>query len=178
MDVVETLPAGAVTTVAPVQTEVEALDLDRLIGLWPAVVDQVRESGSEFLSAAFEAARPIAVDAKRATIEIGFPPSAAFNKRKADGKDNRERFSEAVRTVVGARFTPAYVMLDEEPAEAPSGGPAGPAVEAPTDERDLVERFKAEFDAEELIEHPDQAESGTNGETATAEPTNPEEGQS
>jgi DNA polymerase-3 subunit gamma/tau len=176
-EAVQAIAQGAVATVEQVQTEVgaragasaqavgEALDLERLLGLWPAVVDQVKQSGSEFLSAAFQAARPLSVDPERSTVEIGFPPSASFNKRKAEAKENRERFSEALRTVVGARLNATYVILEEEPSERASGRPAS---EQRTDEGELVERFKAEFDAEELIEHPDQ----------TTQPTDAEEGES
>ena len=98
------------------------------------------------------AARPVAVDAERSTVEIGFPPNAAFNKRKAEGKENRERFSEAVRTIVGTRLSPSYVLLDEEQAEPAE--PAGTDAAERLDESELIERLKAEFDAEELIEHP------------------------
>ncbi len=148
---------------ATAQAAGEAIDLERLAGLWPAIVDQVKQSGSEFLSAAFVAARPLAVDSERSTVEIGFPPSAAFNKRKAEAKENRERFSEAVRTVVGTRLSPSYVLLEDEsePAEI-----ADAVVEKPVDERELVNRIKAEFDAEELIEHPAEPENPNNAEEA------------
>ncbi len=148
---------------ATAQAAGEAIDLERLAGLWPAIVDQVKQSGSEFLSAAFVAARPLAVDSERSTVEIGFPPSAAFNKRKAEGKENRERFSEAVRTVVGTRLSPSYVLLEDEsePVEI-----ADAVVEKPVDERELVNRIKAEFDAEELIEHPAEPENPNNAEEA------------
>jgi DNA polymerase III subunit gamma/tau len=140
--------AGAAADAAAV-----AVDLERIAGMWPAIVDQVRESGSEFLSAAFQAARPTRVDAENATVEIGFPASAAFNKRKAEAKENRERFSDAVRAIVGTRLSPTYVLLDEDEAQ---GGADGPAERV--DDRELVERFKAEFDAEELIDDPEEAE--------------------
>jgi len=181
---VEAIAQGAVATAEQVRTRVEevrtevetrveataqaageAIDLERLAGLWPAIVDQVRHSGSEFLSAAFQAARPVSVDSERSTVEIGFPPSAAFNKRKAEAKENRERFSEALRTVVGERLSPSYVMLDEEPDSEPAG--ADPVAER-IDERELVDRIKAEFDAEELIEHPpddDKPEDAEEGES-------------
>jgi DNA polymerase-3 subunit gamma/tau len=155
----------------------EALDVERLRGLWPAVVDQVRQSGSEFLSAAFQAARPVAVDERRATVEIGFPPDAAFNKRKAEAKENRERFAEALRTIVGRRLSPSYVLLEEEPEEQEPEQNA----EQPVDEGELIERFKAEFDAEEFVEHDESGQEGTastNGERSSEHATDPEEGES
>ncbi len=164
---VEEVRTGVETRVEEVRAEVdrrvgatahsatEVLDLERLAGLWPAVVDQVRTSGSEFLSATFAVARPVSVDAERSTVEIGFPPSAAFNKRKAEAKENRDRLSDALRTIVGSRLSATYVMLDEEPEDEPGSAEGeGEGV----DDRELVERFKAEFDAEELIDDPEEGE--------------------
>jgi hypothetical protein len=119
----------------------EALDLERITGLWPAVVDQVRESGSELLSTVYAAARPLAVDAERAVIKVGFPPSAAFNKRKAEAQANRERFAEAVRTIVGERLRPVYVLLDGEEAGEENSDQG-------LSEDELIERIRSEFDAE------------------------------
>jgi DNA polymerase III subunit gamma/tau len=156
----------------------DALDVERLAGLWPAIVDQVRESGSEFLSHAFQAARPVAVDAQRATVEIGFPSSAAFNKRKAEAKENRERFADAVRAIVGARLSPTYVLLDEESESAEPSPEPPPDI----DEGELINRIKAEFDAEELL---DEADAPAAGEASAPpaqpdreDPTTPEEGES
>ncbi len=139
----------------------QTLDLERLLGLWPAIVDQVRQSGSEFLSAAFQAARPVGVDSDRSTVEIGFPPGSAFNKRKAEAKENRERFSDALRTIVGRQLNPSYVMLEQEPETA---APAAPPAEERVDDTELVERFKAEFDAEELLDDPDDTATTQEGE--------------
>jgi DNA polymerase III subunit gamma/tau len=127
---------GTVTAAAA-----EAIDLERITGLWPAVVDQVRESGSELLSTVYAAARPLAVDAERAVIKVGFPPSAAFNKRKAEAQANRERFAEAVRTIVGERLRPVYVLLDGEEADEENSDEG-------LSEDELVERIRSEFDAE------------------------------
>ena len=100
------------------------MDFERIAGLWPAVLDQVRQSGSELLSAVFAAARPVAVDAEQAVLEVGFPPSAAFNKRKAEAQEARERLADAVRTIVGERLRPVYVLLegDEGAAERRRAG--------------------------------------------------------
>ncbi len=121
----------------------ESLDLERLLGLWPAVIDQVRQSGSEVLSQVLEAARPLAVDAEEAVLKLGFPSSASFNKRKAERPDARERFTEAIKTIAGERLRPVYVLLDGDAEEA------GPATMS---EDEAIERFKAEFEAEEFDE--------------------------
>jgi DNA polymerase-3 subunit gamma/tau len=116
------------------------LDLTRVVEMWPAVVEQVRESGGEVLSLALEAARPIAVDADAAILELGFSPSAAFNKRKAEAQEARDRIAEAVRAIVGQRLRPVYVLLDREPD----------AASAALSDEELIARLKTEFDAEEL----------------------------
>jgi DNA polymerase III subunit gamma/tau len=121
------------------------VDFDRIAGLWPAVLDHVRQSGSELLSTVFQAARPLAVDPERAVLEVGFPPSAAFNKRKAEAQGNRESLAEAVRTIAGASLRPVYVLLDREDA----GGAGGNGGEPSVSEEELIDRIKSEFDAEE-----------------------------
>ena len=129
---------------AVVTEAVDPVDLERISGLWPAVLDQVRESGSELLSTVFAAARPVAVDVERAVLEVGFPTSAAFNKRKAEAKEARERLAEAVQTIVGQRLRPVYVLLEGD--EEVAAGDAEPQLS----EEELIERLKSEFDAEEF----------------------------
>jgi DNA polymerase-3 subunit gamma/tau len=122
----------------------EAIDLDRIVAVWPAVLDHVRESGSDLLSAVFQAARPLSVDAERSVLEVGFPASAAFNKRKAEAQENRDRLAESVRTIAGESLRPVYVVLDGDEEREEANG-----TEAELSEDELVERLKAEFDAEE-----------------------------
>jgi hypothetical protein len=123
----------------------EGLDLERITALWPAVLDQMRDTGLELLSAVFSAARPVAVDLEQRLLEVGFPPSAAFNKRKAEAQDARERFTDAVTTILGQRLRPVYVLLEGDP-----DGNAG--AERQLSEAELIEHLKAEFDAEEFEE--------------------------
>ena len=87
------------------------------------------------------AARPVGVDADERVLKIGFPASAAFNKRKAEAAEARDRVAEAVRTIFGERLRPVFVLLEGE-----EGGEAN----AELSEDELLERVKAEFDAEEL----------------------------
>jgi DNA polymerase III subunit gamma/tau len=122
----------------------EAVDLERIVAVWPAVLDHVRESGSDLLSAVFRAARPLSVDAERAVVEVGFPASAAFNKRKAEAQENRDRLAESIRTIAGESLRPVYVVLDGDVEPEDANG-----AEAGISEEELVERLKAEFDAEE-----------------------------
>jgi DNA polymerase III subunit gamma/tau len=130
------------------------VDFERVAGLWPAVLDHMRQSGSVLLSAVFASARPIAVDAERDVLEVGFPPSAAFNKRKAEAQANRERLGEAVRTIVGEGLRPVYVLLDSDEGAAESNG------EPELSEDELVERLKAEFDAEERSAEAEERSAG------------------
>jgi DNA polymerase-3 subunit gamma/tau len=128
-------PAGAVTT---------TVDLERIGGLWPAVVEQVRESGSELLSTVLAAARPVAVDVEQSVLHVGFPASAAFNKRKAEAQEARERLAEAVRTIAGERLRPIYVLLEGDQEVEIQG-----AAQA-LNEDELIELLRSEFDAEEF----------------------------
>ena len=90
--------------------------------MWPAVIEQVRESGSGLLSQILSAARPVAINVEDAVLEVGFPASAAFNKRKAEATDARDRFADALRTIVGERLRPVYVLLDGRAAEPMRSG--------------------------------------------------------
>ena len=116
------------------------------------MIDQVRESGSELLSTVYEAARPLAVDAEEAVLKVGFPANAAFNKRKAEAAGNRERFADAVKTIVGERLKPVYVLLEGDEDEAAANGAAE------LSEEEMVERIRSEFDAELIEDADDEAE--------------------
>ena len=124
----------------PRATSGEDVDLEHVMRAWPAVIDQVRQSGSAMLSALFEGARPVAVDNEDRVLRIGFPAGSTFNKRKAEAVEHRERFTEALRTIVGEQLRPVYVLLDNE----------SDPVSEEMDEDELFERIKAEFDAEEV----------------------------
>jgi hypothetical protein len=147
----------AVADPAP-SAPVADLDLDRVAGMWASVIEQMRQAGHGLLAAAFDGSRPVAVDPGQGSLEIGFPGSAAFNRRKAEAKDSREVLGESIRAVLGASLRPVFVTL-EEPA-ADEGGEDGGG-EAPADEGALVDRIVAEFDAEEVIGGDEQAESGS-----------------
>lgn len=106
--------------VATVEVEIE-----RVVELWPAVVDHVRSAGSEMLSTLFVGARPLAVDRERSLLKVGFPASAKFNKRKAEARSNVELIAASVQAVTGHRLRPVYELLDLEhaggrPTAAPS----------------------------------------------------------
>ena len=129
----------------------DGVELEKLVGLWPAVIDQVRQGGAELLSHVLAAARPVSVSIEDAVLEVGFPPSAAFNKRKAEAAEARDRLADAIKTIAGASLRPHYVLLDADHAEAPAGSELS--------EDELVELMRAEFDAEEYGAEPDDGEA-------------------
>jgi hypothetical protein len=122
----------------------DALGLDQVLRVWPAVVEQLHQSAPA-LAASFEGARPTAVDPDERTVTVGFPADHTFNKRKAEAPDKREQFVDALTAVLGQRLLPVYVVLDGEDA-----GENTAAKAAAPDHDALVERLKSEFDAEEV----------------------------
>ena len=125
------------------------LTLESLKQAWPAVLDQLAKTAPA-LAAFFEDARPVGFDAGDAVVEISFPAGATFNKRKAEVPEQRERVAEALKTVTGQGLKPTYVLLDgDAPAPARRRAAAGDEDEG-FDEKELLERLKSEFDAEEV----------------------------
>ncbi len=119
-------PATPPVDDSPEETEPEAavatatVEIERVVEVWPAVVDHLRESGSAMLSTLFDEARPLAIDEERAMLRIGFPSSAKFNKKKAEASGNIDRMTEAITVVVGTRMRPAYELVEDDgAAEAP-----------------------------------------------------------
>jgi DNA polymerase-3 subunit gamma/tau len=142
-------PAGDPGPERPPLEEAEApegpVDLDRLLRLWPAVLEQIHDSGAPALAALFEGARPVGIDREQSTLTVGFPASATFNKRKAEEPEKREQMAAAVESVAGERLSPVYVLLDSEAERA-----APPAPEPEVDEDALLRRLKSELNAEEV----------------------------
>jgi hypothetical protein len=130
-------------------------EIERVVELWPAVVDHLRESGSAMLSTLFDGARPLAIDAERSVLRIGFPASAKFNKKKAESAATIDRMTEAITAIVGQRLRPAYELIEEDaPAAEGKGAPA-------IDEEELIEIIKDNFDASEVS--PDDARESEAG---------------
>ena len=135
----------------------QALDLERLVGLWPAVMDQVR-SGSELLSHALAVARPIAVDVEQAVVQVGFPVGAGFNKRKAEAVEARASLADAVKVIVGERLKPVYVLIEGDSAAAPQ------EVRQDLSPDEVFEEFKSAFDGVEFeVTSADGGDAGASG---------------
>jgi len=130
---------------APAVPPIAALDLAGLRELWPAVVDAIRAENA-LLGAALEKAQPIEVRDGEATF--AFAREESFFKGTAERDEHRQRVAETVRSLAGTALRPRYELRDVAPGET---APAAAAVAGPTDE-ELVDRFVAEFDAEELID--------------------------
>ena len=117
-----------------------SVELEQIVVLWPAVAEAVAEDNG-MLSAALSAATPTALDADRLTI--AFPSDAAFVKKKAE--QGRDLVANAVRGITGQPLKLAFELSD---AVTPPGGAAT------LDHDQLIERLRAEFDAEEVFDTP------------------------
>jgi DNA polymerase-3 subunit gamma/tau len=118
---------------------VAEISLETAAGLWPAVVETVKQ-GNAMLAALLADARAVALDEHELTL--AFPTGAAFLKRKAEQEDHRRVASEAWRTVSGHPLTLRYELRDGDAT------PAGPTA---LSGEELVRRFIEEFDAEEIL---------------------------
>jgi DNA polymerase III subunit gamma/tau len=149
-----TVPAGDTAPAAPTEggstdgpeasVATASVDLDGVVEVWPAVVDHLRASGSAMLSTLFDEARPLGIDEERGMLRIGFPPSAKFNKKKAESSANLDRMADAITAIAGQRLRPSYELIEEDVPEA--------AAEKDTsvDEEEMLEMLKDQFDATEV----------------------------
>ncbi len=133
--------AGAVAAAAPAPTvavaEQPAGELGSVVELWPAVMETIR-SENDLLAAALEQGRPTPAGDG---LVIGFPASAAFFKRQAEKDERRAALTQAIRAVTGQRVTVTFELRDDVVPE-----------DRTMSAEELVERFKDEFDAEEIFE--------------------------
>lgn len=130
------------------------MSLDEVVKVWPAVVDQLMQTAPA-LAASFEGARPVGVDAEGEAVTVGFPAAHTFNKRKAEAPDKRELLAGALAAVLGRGVKPAYAVLEDgDGGEDGADGEEPPAAatgDGGVGDDDLVQRFKSEFDAEEVV---------------------------
>jgi DNA polymerase-3 subunit gamma/tau len=140
------LPAAPVGAVAVAVAAPVALELESLRAVWPAVLENVKASNA-LCAAVLSETRPVAVDGS--LITVAFEHDAAYHMRKADDDEYRACVTDAIHALTGGRAQIAYVL--DEP-----GGPEQAPAAAPTD-HEWVQRFVAEFDAEEI--HPESEAS-------------------
>jgi DNA polymerase III subunit gamma/tau len=146
-------PAPAAAPASAPVLEPAELELETIVATWPMVIDLVRQENA-MLSALLGDARPVAlVDG---TLTVAFPAGADFLKRKAEQDDYRRATADAFRAITGNALTLRYELRDPDEQHEPVGPPALSGEE-------LVQRFKQEFDAEELdedeLDDPDQHEA-------------------
>jgi DNA polymerase III subunit gamma/tau len=128
-----------------VQDAQVAGDLEGLRAVWPAVLETLRERAGSLKAGIFAEASPAAIG--DGELVVTFPPSATFKRRKAQDQEYCEALADAVRAVTGARVRLRCELGDEEGPTAAQDG---------LSEEELVARFVAEFDAEELpADHPE-----------------------
>jgi DNA polymerase-3 subunit gamma/tau len=120
-----------------------------LASSWPAVVEFVRQANA-MLAATLEAARPVALSGQ--VLTLAFPSGGAFFKRKAEQDDYRRAAADAVRSVTGVPLTLRYELREDDAAPVADDEPGLSGEE-------LVRRFMEEFDAEEVLDDPDQEEA-------------------
>jgi DNA polymerase-3 subunit gamma/tau len=147
-------PAPVTTAVAVVEPDAAApeptfsaavgLSLESFTQVWPAVLERLAAE-SPMLAGALREARPAELADQGLTI--AWPEASAFTKRQADDPAKKEMLVQAIRSVTGASLRLAHeVRADHEVPGVQAAADAAPKL---TDDQ-LVERFMAEFDAEEL----------------------------
>ena len=122
--------------------------LETVVACWPAVIDVVRQQ-NQLLGALLADARPVALEGHDVTL--AFPESKAFSKRKAEQDDYRRATVDALRSVVGTPLTLRYEL------RAPEAVADLPAADGLSQE-ELVRRLVEEFDAQEVLDDPDDQE--------------------
>jgi len=121
------------------------LELDLVTELWPAVVDAVRVD-DDVLAMCLTEATP--VDCADRSLVIAFHPDDTMRRRKAESARARQVVAEALRNLTGV--APQISVEAREVESAPLAAAAPPDPEA-----HLIERLKAEFAAEEILDDPD-----------------------
>jgi DNA polymerase III subunit gamma/tau len=148
---VTAVAAAAVEAAAEPENEVEvaiapevvpALDIGRVVEMWPAVAEAVGQQNA-MVAALVAEARPSALEGDRLTIS--FPADAGFHKKKAEA--NRDLVLGALRSLTGTALAVAFEL--SETTEAPATLTLG--------EEELLERLKQDFGAEEVFEDDDPA---------------------
>jgi DNA polymerase-3 subunit gamma/tau len=150
-------PTPAVTAVATIDPDAQApapsleLSFDTFSDSWPAVLNVLRER-TPMLAAALDDAAPASLTGDGLTL--AWPESSGFLKRKAEDPANRDLIVKAIRSVTGSSLRLVYELRAEGDPVPVSAATA--AARPPLSDEDLVQRFKDEFDAEELPPEPEE----------------------
>jgi DNA polymerase III subunit gamma/tau len=132
-------PAPAPQTAAAVAlADADEPTLDTVRSLWPAVLETLRADKGA-LAASLSEAQP--VDVRGNQMIVAFDESDTFNRRVADSPAHRAAVDAALRDLAGRPLRVSYELRDLGDG----------AEESPPSEDEIVSRFKAEFDAEEIV---------------------------
>jgi DNA polymerase-3 subunit gamma/tau len=131
-------PLAAPAATTPATT----LSFERLIGLWPEVLDTVRASNA-MLGAVVDVARPVELEGDR--LVLAFAEDSLFLRQKAEERATRTALAEAVQLVTGHALNFSYELGEG------AGSPQ------PLSDDELVARLKDEFDAEEISDDEEEA---------------------
>ncbi|MGH2844106.1 MAG: hypothetical protein ACRDKL_11065, partial [Solirubrobacteraceae bacterium] len=138
--------------VIPTEPGEEAVDLQQVLALWPAVVEMVRGANA-MLAVLLDGARPTAVNERE--LVLSFPAEAEFYKRKAEQDEHRRATAEALRNVLGSALILRYELAEE--GEVAGREPI--AEPEPLSPDELVARLVEEFGAREIEDTDEEAES-------------------
>jgi DNA polymerase-3 subunit gamma/tau len=116
----------------------EPLTLERIVALWPAVLDAVG-TANRMLAAVVADAVPVELTDRR--LLLAFPADGEFLRRKAEDSPNRTAVADAIRAVTGRTLALAYDLRD---LATPSDPPAT------LTDAEWVARLKIELDAHEF----------------------------
>ncbi|HEX6389699.1 MAG TPA: DNA polymerase III subunit gamma/tau [Solirubrobacteraceae bacterium] len=130
---------------APPPPVAVSLDLPLLTELWTAIVGAVRTENA-LIGTCLADALPIAFEDNE--LVIAFPQAMAFNRRRAEA--NRELIGASIRALAGAQPRLRFELREIE--DDVSGAP-------PPTEEEWLARFKAEFDAEEIIPETEESQA-------------------
>jgi DNA polymerase-3 subunit gamma/tau len=122
-------------------------ELETVAACWPAVIELVRQE-NQLLASVLADARPVSLTEEDVTL--AFPSDRAFYKRKAEQDDNRRTTAEALRAVIGTTLRLRYELRDDADLPAAADG---------LSQEELVKRLVEEFDAQEVLDDPDQEET-------------------
>jgi DNA polymerase-3 subunit gamma/tau len=136
--------AAAPQAVATPEEEPESgLDVELVRSLWPAAVDAVRAENA-MVAALLGEARATALAGTELTVS--FPEGAEFSRKKAEA--NRALLQTALRGLTGSSLSIVFDLSAPPPAEG--------ELPPPMSEDELLDRLKAEFQAEEVFDDDDE----------------------
>ena len=134
-------PVAAVAQAAPEESPAPVLDFDRLVTLWPAVVDAVTEQNG-LIGASLAEGRPATLEGSR--LIVAFPTGSEFAKKKVESK--RELLHRAIKGLTGQAVEPHCEL---------GGEPSPDAVPPALSESELLERLRSDFGATEVFDDPE-----------------------